>query len=115
MKPRTLDDKQEEKDRLLTKYKAAKRREWQELCEAEPRLAAFRRDIRRMDTPAQILTSLADSWLRFAPPAHRYAALRQIDNHANRMALAQGRSALDDPFPPDPNLYFAARSLLAVR
>jgi len=115
MKPRTLDEKQAEKDRLLKKYRAAKKAEWADLVDQEPRLLDFRRAVKRSDDPAGFLTRLADSWLRAAPLPVRYAALRQIDSHANRMARYAGRTILDDPLPPSINLYLAAREMLAVR
>lgn len=113
--PRTLQEKQDEKARLRTKFLTERRREWTELCEQEPRLPAFRKALRQMRDPRAILLRLADSWVRRAPLEHRYAALRLIDAHANRETRFAGRAILDDPIPPDRNLYLAAREMLAVR
>lgn len=115
VKPRTLAAKTAERDRLSKAYRFAKRAEWQGLCEQEPRLHAFKLALRRMNNPREIIARLADSWLRHAPNDIRYAALRQIDRHANRMALRLGGSELNDPMPPGRNLYFVAKELLAVR
>lgn len=115
MKPRTLQDKQEEKSRLWRKFLAAKKAEWAELCEQEPRLPVFRREVRRTRSPAETLLLLADSWVRAAPQHVRHAALQQINRHADRMARAEGRAVLDDPLPPARNVFLAAREMLAVR
>lgn len=111
----TLEQKQAEKDRLAKAYKLAQRIRWQEFCEREPRLPAFRKAVRRHTSPAGLLTMLADSWVRLADPDIRHAALRQIDLHANRMARASGGLALDDPLPPGRNVFLIAREMLAVR
>lgn len=111
----SLVEKQDEKARLLSKYRAAHRQKWAELCAREPRMMSFRRAVRKAETPAALLVDLADSWVRRADDEVRYAALRQIDRQANRMARFQGRAVLDDPLPPKLNLYFAAREMLAVR
>lgn len=115
MKPRTLAEKQEEKARLLRKAKAARRSDWAELIDQEPRLIGFQQDLRRSREPRSILTGLADSWVRLAPMPVRYAVLRLIDRHASKQARFAGRAPLDDPLPPQRNLYLAAREMLAVR
>lgn len=115
MKPQTLEAKQAEKQRLNTAWRAAKRKEWRELCEAEPRLPLFRKALRRTQSPAHILSQLADSPLRRGPLPVRYAVLRLIDRHSWRMLRRQGQAPLDDPLPPATNLFFAAREMLEVR
>lgn len=111
----TLDEKQAEKSRLMVKFKAAQRAKWAELSAEEPRLPAFKKALRKMDDPKTILVRLSESWLRTAPLAHRYAALRLIDKHSAKMARQEGREPLNDPLPPGTNLYLTARELLAVR
>ena len=111
----TLDDKHAEKGRLLAKARIAHRALWAELCAREPRLMDMRKAIRRTRTPAQALSLLAESWARRADPEIRDQVLRQIDRHANRMARLSGRPVLDDPLPPQTNVYFIAREMLAVR
>lgn len=113
--PRTLQDKQDEKGRLWRSYRRAKREEWRELCEAEPRLIGFRKTLRRAQDPRALIQQLADSWLRNAPANVRFAALQQIDRHAWRMARLSGAQPLDDPMPPARNVFITARELLAVR
>ncbi len=113
--PRTLDEKQDEKSRLLIAYRAAKRAEWTQLCVLEPRLPAFRTALRRFTDPRAIVFWLADSWVRTAAPDLRHAALQQIDRHAWRMARQEGRPILDDPLPPQTNLFFVSRQILGVR
>lgn len=111
----TLQEKRDEKSRLLRAYRATHRQLWSELCEREPRMMGFRRFVRGAATPADLLVGLADSWVRSADSEVRYAALRQIDRQANRMARFSGRAALDDPLPPALNVYLASRQMLGVR
>jgi len=112
---RTLQEKQDERGRLAKAYRFAKREKWRELCEREPRLVGFRKTLRRMSDARALLTRLSDSWLRSAPPEVRFAALQLIDAHADRMALRLGGSGLNDPLPPQRNVFLVARELLAVR
>ena len=102
---------QAEKNRLMTRYRQNKRAQWQALCEAEPRILEFQRDISAMDSPAAILAYLRASWVMQAPAEVRYYALRIINAHAEKKS---GR-VLDDPLPPTESLFFAAQRLLAVR
>ena len=115
MKARTLDEKQAEQQRLSAAYRAAKREQWASLCEQEPRLAETRLAIRRETCPATLLRRLGDSWARRAPAPIRYATLRIIQKHSERMQRQQGAAVLDDPLPPARNLYLAAKEMLAVR
>jgi hypothetical protein len=111
----TLQDKQAEKQRLAKAYAFHQRRKWAELIAREPRIAEFKKAIRREQEPAALLVRLSDSWLRFADQETRHAALRIIDAHANRMARQRGGEALSDPMPPARNVFLAAREMLAVR
>ena len=113
--PRTLQDKQDEKDRLAKAYRAYKRRQWAGLIEKEPRLIEFQKTLKKADNPADILRRLSQSWIMAAPNDVRYAALRLIDAHANKMVRQLGGEALSDPMPPAKNLFIAARELLRVR
>lgn len=110
----TLEEKQAEKQRLSKAYKARKRAQWVALFQQEPRLAEFKRTIRRHCDPAATLLLLADSWVRFASDDIRLAALRIIDAHANRMARFAGGEALSDPLEGR-NVFMAAKEMLAVR
>lgn len=112
---RSLQDKQDEKGRLLKAFRAARRAQWAELCEREPRLAGVRSALRGFEDPRALLTRLADSWVRTAPTDVKFAVLREINRHADRMARREGRAVLDDPFPPAVNLFHASRELLGVR
>jgi hypothetical protein len=112
---RSLEEKQAEKERLGKAYMARKRQQWAELVAKEPRIASFKKAVRREQDPAALLVALADSWVRSAPADTRYAALRIIDAHAVRMALRAGRQGLDDPIPPARNVFLTAREMLAVR
>lgn len=112
---RSLQDKQDEKGRWLRNFLRHQRERWAELCEREPRLVGLRKEIRRTHTPADTLSVVADSWARSADPDVRHAVLRQVDRHASRMARFSGRAALDDPLPPQVNVFILAREMLAVR
>lgn len=111
----TLQDKQEAKQRLAKAYLARKRADWVALFQREPRLSGFKKAVRRERDPARLLVTLADSWVRQADTETKFAALRIIDAHANRMARFAGGEALSDPLPPARNVFLAAREMLAVR
>lgn len=113
--PRTLEEKQAERDRLMKAYRAHKREEWTELCEAEPRLAGFKTALRREREPRVIARKLADSWLRRADPRVRFRALQLIEQHSQRERRYLGLQPLDDPLPPARTLFMVAKELLAVR
>lgn len=107
-----LEAKQAEKGRLALRYRAGARAEFRAQCQQEPLLRTFRRDFGRA---AQPLLFLADHPLRFAPMDIRRAVLRQIDRHAAKVRRRLGLAILDDPLPPQTNVFFVARELLAVR
>ena len=111
----TLEQKQAMQARLAKAYTAKQRQKWQELIEKEPRILALRTAIGRTRTPQELLAGIADCWVRFADLEARYAALRLIDKHCNKMARFAGRAVLDDPLPPATNCYLTAREMLAVR
>ena len=112
---KTLQEKQDEKDRLSRQYKARQREKWALLIAQEPRLLAFKKELAKEENPRRIIERLRKSWIMHAPMEVRYAALRIIDAHANKMVLRQGGFILDDPLPPKRNLYMVARDLLGVR
>ena len=112
--PKTLQEKQDEKGRLAKQYLANKRAQWKAFCALEPRILVFQRDVRRMESPSAILAYVRASWVMDAPAEARVYALRIIDKHANRMALAAGGQILSDPLPPKRNLYMVAKELLRV-
>ena len=111
----TLEQKQQEKQRLLRAYKRKQREKWAEITQQEPRLLSLQKALKTQGDPRALLAWLADSWVRVAPDEVRYAALRLLDAHANKMAAFEGRRELDDPLPPQRNFYLVARELLAVR
>lgn len=113
--PRTLEEKQAERDWLMKAYRATKREEWAELCEAEPRLAGFKTALRREREPRVIARKLSDSWLRFADDRTRFAALGLILKHSDRERRYLGLQPLDDPLPPARTLFMVAKEILAVR
>ena len=115
MSKQTLEEKQAEKQRLSKAYKAQKRRKWEELLKRQPRLAEFKRAVRKAPSPSSVLVLLADSWVRHADSETRFAALRIIGAHAARMAQQSGGQALSDPMPPARNVFLVAREMLAVR
>lgn len=115
MKRQTLQDKQDEQGRLLKAYRAKQREKWSDALEQEPRLGALRIAIKRCLHPSALVVAMADSWVRCAPIDIRHVALRLVDAHCNAMARAQGGVELDDPLPPQSNVFFAVREILDVR
>lgn len=115
MIPQTLQDKQDERNRLDKAYRAAKREEWRELTEREPRLLEFKSALKLMRHPRQVLEFVADSWVRQAPEPVRRAALRLVDAHSNREKRFAGRPIFDDPLPPETNVFFMVKEMLALR
>jgi len=115
MKPQTLQAKQDEKQRLAKAYRASQREQWRELCEQEPRLPLYRKALRKTQSPAQVLSTLAESPLRRGAPNVRYAVLRLIDRHCWRMLRRTGQAPLDDPLPPQTSVFFVAREMLELR
>lgn len=113
--PKTLEEKQAEKQRLARAYVIKKRADWLALCEREPRLVPLRKAIRAARDPSQLYLALADSWVRFAPADVRYAVLRLIDKQSDRIKRQQGGEALSDPLPPARSLFFAVKEMLALR
>lgn len=113
-KKQTLQDKQQEKARLLSKFRAHRREEWAGLTSKEPRLVDFKKAIRG-ETPKQIYSRVIGSWVRFASNEVQYAVLRLIDNEATRQTRYAGNEPLDDPLPPARNLYLASREVFALR
>lgn len=112
---KTLQEKQDEKERLSRQYKARQREKWALLIQQEPRLLTFKKELAKEDSPRRIIERIKHSWIMQAPMEVRYAVLRIIDAHANKMVLRQGGQILDDPLPPKRNLYMVARDLLGVR
>lgn len=115
MIPQTLQDKQDEKNRLAKAYRAHKREEWRQLIEQEPRLLEFKSALKLMRHPRHVLEYVANSWVRQAPEPIRRAALRLVDEHSNREKRFAGRPIFDDPLPPETNVFFTVKEMLAVR
>ena len=115
MIPLTLQEKQDEQNRLAKAYRAAKREEWRELTEQEPRLIEFRKSLRSLRDPKQVVSFIAESWVRHAPDPVRRAALRLVDAHSNREKRFAGRPIFDDPLPPDTNVFFTVKGMLNLR
>lgn len=113
--PRTLEEKQDEQNRLAKAYRAWKREQWAELTTQEPRLVEFKKALKSMRDPQQVLAFVAESWVRHAPEPIRRAALRLIDAHSNREKRFAGRPIFDDPLPPETNVFFTVKGMLALR
>lgn len=110
--PSALDLKMREKQRLHRSYKAALRKDRQEAFSTEPRLRDFMRWLRRQDDPRELVEGVAESWLPSSTQNVRILALRLIDRHCNRLNRLAGFEALDDPLPPESNVFFRCRDLL---
>jgi len=100
MKKQSLEEKTQERARLLKSYRASVRASLRTAYSQEPRLKRLSRSLRRHTTPADLVVAVADSWLRTAPVEHRSIGLRLIQAHCDRMERARGHEALDDPMPP---------------
>jgi hypothetical protein len=112
--PSILDLKMEEKQRLTKAYRL-----WQRDCNRqaiamEPRLVAFMRYLRTVHAKQadELIEAVQESWLPTAPQLVRIYALRMISARCDRINREFGLEALDDPNPPETNVYFRARDLL---
>lgn len=111
----TLQEKQDEKQRLLRAFKKREREKWNELCEREPRMKAFRKAVRRTKTPAQLIQSVADSWVRFAPTEVQKAASAIVHDHTEKMRVSMGQERLCDPLPPQRSAWRIVRGFFPYR
>lgn len=110
-----LEKKMREKQRLSKVYRAWRRQETKAVLASEPRLAGFLRYLRtvKAETGDELLEALAAcDWLLSASHAVRIFALRMVDARCNRINQQLGFETLDDPLPPDTNIYFEAKALL---
>lgn len=110
-----LELKMREKQRLSKAFKAWRRQVVKETMAAESRLTGFLRYLRTVtaETGHELIDAIeASEWLPVAPQPVRIFALRMIDARANRINQQLGNSILDDPIPPETNVYFEARRLL---
>lgn len=109
-----LDRKMAEKQRLTRAYKVWQREVRTETLASEPRLRDFMRYLRTV-TPEDgndMLAAVTSSWLPKAAQNVRIFALRLIDRHAGRLARRMGDEPLNDPLPPETNVYLRAREIL---
>lgn len=109
-----LDRKMAEKQRLTHAYKLWQREVRTETLTSEPRLRDFMRYLRTV-TPEdgdEMLAEVTLSWLPQAAQSVRIFALRLIDRHAGRLARRMGDEPLNDPLPPETNVYLRAREIL---
>jgi len=109
-----LDRKMAEKQRLTRAYKAWQREVRIETLASEPRLRDFMRYLRTVKPHDgdELLQAVRSSWLPRSTQAVRIFALRLIDRHAGRLARQLGDEPLNDPLPPETNVYLQAREIL---
>ena len=110
--PSPLDLKLREKQRLNRAYKAALRKDRLQAFTDEPRLRNFMRWLRRQADPVELVEGVSESWLPASPQHVRILALRLIDRHCDRLNRQFGFEPLDDPLPPETNVYFRCREVL---
>ena len=112
--PSALDLKMAEKQRLNKTYRAWRRDHNRAVLAREPRLVGFMRYLKTVQAEhaGDLLEALRDSWLVRSTIDVRMYALRMIDARANRINRSLGHEALNDPLPPETNVYFEARALL---
>jgi len=110
-----LEKKMREKQRLSKTYMRRRRQETKATLASESRLAGFLRYLRTVQagTGGELLEALgACEWLLTAPLETRLFALKMIDARCNKINQQLGNDTLDDPLPPDSNIYFQAKALL---
>lgn len=107
-----LEEQQAEKERLARAYRKWKTKEAREVMTKEPRLKAFRRYVRSMSDGDELLEAISSSWLPGSSVDIRLFALRLVDARCQRLRLLAGEEPLDDPWPPETNVYFEARKML---
>jgi hypothetical protein len=110
--PSELELQQAEKQRLSRAYRAWKRAWAREQYAAEPRLKNFRRYLRSVTDGEELLEAIGTSWLPASPVEVRLFALRLVDARCQRLRLLAGEELLDDPWPPETNVYFEAKAML---
>lgn len=112
--PSELELQQAEKQRLSRAYRAWKRAWAREQLAAEPRLKAFRRYLKGVgpEQGEELLDAIETSWLPGSAQQVRLFALRLVDERCQRIRLLMGEDPLDDPWPPETNVYFRAKALL---
>lgn len=111
----TLEEKQEEQQRLLKNYNRIQRANWAKLCEEEPRLVPFKKALKRSEDPLKLIFDLADCWVRFAQPHIQRAVTSLILEHTEKQKVKRGGRELDDPMWPNVNCYIVARRLFPIR
>jgi hypothetical protein len=110
-----LEKKMREKQRLSRAFRIWRRNETRAVLATEPRLSVFLRYLRTVtvDTGNELLEAVeACDWLLQAPQPVRIFALRMISARCDKINQMLGNDILDDPLPPDSNIYFQARDLL---
>jgi len=112
--PSELDKMEAEKQRLSRAYLAQNRADAKAILLQEPRLKTFRRYLKTVGAADadMLLDDIRQSWLPAAPVDVRIAALRLVEARCQRIRLSVGLNALDDPLPPETNVYFEAKDLL---
>lgn len=115
--PSALDKKMDEKERLSAAYRAAKKKQREELEATAPPewptlIAAIKVMTPEPETGRAFLAWLAQQqWLLDANKSHRSYALELIDRRVNKILQYLGREPLDDPIDK-PAVFFRARDIL---
>jgi hypothetical protein len=112
--PSKLDLKFAESKRLSNAYRAMKRKERSAIIASEPRLLDFIRYLRRVtaDDGDELLEAIATSWLPKAAGSVRFFALNLVGRKTDKIKQSLGLPILDDPMPPETNVFFRARDIL---
>lgn len=111
--PTELEQKLEERDRLLRSYRRRRRAEAERIAEemGADRAAEVKRAIGmlRPDSSAGFFASLrAADWLRDGPRKWRLHVLTRADKRIDRILRARLKATLDDPLPPSMGGYDSA-------
>lgn len=113
--PSALEKKQAEKQRLSKAYRIDRRKRNAEIMAREPRLLGFIRYLKTIgpDDGVDLIEQVRISWLVQSVEEVRTFALRMIDARCNKIArVCFGRQELDDPMPPEKNVYMFCRDLI---
>lgn len=109
-----LEAKLQERQRVHARYRRWVRQVNQETLASEPRLKGFLRYLRtvKAEQADELLDAIRESWLPDSSQPVRIFALRMIAAKADKLNRSIGNEVLDDPLPPEQNVYFLARDLL---
>lgn len=109
---KTLQEKSDEKSRLMKQYRLTQKRNWEEDKVKYPGIEDFAKKVRKVTQPQDMLVLARTPWILEGPKELRRLALQIISKRCDQIILANGGQILDDPLPPKRNVYMACRDIL---